>query len=168
MIVGAEPTAMGGPNPPTIALAAVERQALARLVCRYASPQQLALRARLVLAAAEGANTGQLARPLNVSLDMGRRWRARWRALQPVARADLPIPDRLSATPRPGKPTRITAAQVGQMVALAWQPPAGAERPISQSTGREIADDIKKRGIVVQISGRRAARLLTRGRASHT
>jgi hypothetical protein len=43
--------------------------------------QQLALRARILLAAADGANNSQIARQVEVSLDMVRRWPERWLAL---------------------------------------------------------------------------------------
>lgn len=159
---------MRGPKPPTLELSDTERQELEHLVRRHATPQQLALRARIVLAAADGANNCQIARDLDISLDMVRRWRERWLVLQPTSHADLPIPDRLTDAPRPGKPARITDEQVCQIVALACDPPAGSARPISQWTGREIADEIIKRGIVQEISGRHAARLLKRGRCNRT
>ncbi len=159
---------MRGPKPPPIELSNAERQALQRLVRRHTTPQHLALRAHIVLAAADGANNCQIARQLAVSLDMVRRWRARWLALQPASLDELPIVDRLTDAPRPGKPVRITAEQVCQIVALACAPPAGSERPLSQWTSRELADEIVKRGIVPQISGRHAARLLKRGRSTPT
>jgi putative transposase len=42
------------------------------------------------------------------------------------------------------------------------------ERPISQWTGREIADEVMRRGIIKQISPRHAARLLKKGLSSRT
>ena len=159
---------MRGPKPPAIELTASARQELEHLVRRHTTPQQIALRARIVLAAADGANNCQIARDLAVSLDMVRRWRARWLALQPVAWDDLPLLERLTDVPRPGKPAHITAEQVCQITALACETPAGSDRPISQWTGREIADEIEKRGIVQQISGRHAARLLKRGLSNPT
>jgi putative transposase len=159
---------MRGPKPPLIDLADAERHALERLARRHATPQQLALRAQIVLAAAEGANNCQIARQLDVSLDMVRRWRERWLACQAASVEDLPVAERLTDAPRPGTPVRITAEQVARIVALACEPPADSERPISQWTGREIADEIKQRGMVDQISGRHAARLLKRGISNHT
>ncbi len=159
---------MRGPKPPMIDLADAERQELERLVRRYSTPQQLALRAQSVLAAADGANNCQIARQLDVSLDMVRRWRERWLACQAASLEDLPVAERLTDAPRPGTPVRITAEQVTKIVALACEPPDDAERPISQWTGREIAAEIKKRGIVDQISGRHAARLLKRGISNRT
>jgi putative transposase len=159
---------MRGPKPPPIALTDAERHELERLVRRHATPQQLALRAQIVLAAAAGANNCQIARQFGVSLDMVRRWRARWLACQAASVEDLPIAERLTDAPRPGTPVRITAEQVAKIVALACEPPADSARPISQWTGREIADEITKRGIVDQISGRHAARLLQRGISNRT
>lgn len=154
---------MRGPNPPTIVLAAAERQELAQLVRRHTTPQQIALRARIVLAAADGANNCQIARQVAVSLDMVRRWRERWLLMQPASRDDLPLFERLTDAPRPGAPRQITAEQECQILAMACEPPADSARPMSQWTGREVADEITQRGIVPQISPRHAARLLKRG-----
>ena len=159
---------MRGPKPPTIALADADRRELERLARRHSTPQQLALRAQLVLAAADGANNCQIARQFDVSLDMVRRWRVRWLACQAASLEDLPVADRLSDAPRPGTPVRITDEQVARIIALACEPPAQSQRPISQWTGRELADEIKQRGIVDQISPRHAARLLKRGISSRT
>ena len=161
-----EPPRRRGPQPPAIELSLAQRQGLVALLRRHSTPQQMALRARILLLAADGANNCQIARQLEVSLDRVRRWRERWLVLQPASSEELPIPDRLTDAPRPGKPVRITAEQVCQIVALACEPPADSQRPISQWTGREIADEIKHRGIVDQISGRHAARLLKRGRSN--
>ena len=159
---------MRGPKPPVITLTDELRQELDALRRRHSTPQQLALRARIVLAADEGANNCQIARLLDVSVIMVRRWRERWLALQPAAIDDLPVVERLSDAPRPGKPVRITDQQVCQITALACETPAGSDRPISQWSSRELADEIKKRGIVEQLSGRHAARLLKRGPCNRT
>lgn len=52
---------MRGPKPSTITLTEAERQSLQHLTCRHTTPQQLALRARLILAAADGLNNAQVA-----------------------------------------------------------------------------------------------------------
>ncbi len=159
---------MRGPKPPTIVLADAERVALERLARRHSTPQQLAVRAHIVLAAADGANNCQIARQLDVSLDMVRRWRERWLVCQAASLEDLPVVDRLTDAPRPGTPVRITDEQVAKIVALACEPPGDSQRPINQWTGRELADEIKQRGIVDQISPRHAARLLKRGISNRT
>jgi len=58
--------------------------------------------------------------------------------------------------------------QVCQLTALACEAPQASERPISQWTGRELADEVVKRGIVDRLSPRHAARLLKKGRSSPT
>jgi putative transposase len=157
---------MRGPQPPTITLSDTERQALEHLVRSHRTPQQLALRARMILAAAEGANNSSIARQAGVTVDTVRHWRTRWLGLQAVSLDDLSVAERLTDAPRPGKPVRITDHQVCQIVALACEAPARTGRPISQWTAREIADEITRREIVDRISPRHAARLLKRGRCS--
>jgi len=156
---------MPGPKPPPIELTPIEQRALEKLVQRHHVGQQIALRGRIVLAAAEGKNNSEIARELKVTVDTVRLWRGRWRELQPIALADLSVEQRLADLPRPGAPVQITAEQRCQIEALACEQPEGSERPISHWTGREIADEIMKRGIVKQISARHAGRLLKRSRS---
>jgi putative transposase len=157
---------MRGPQPPALTLSDAEHQALEQLVRGHRTPQQVALRARLILAAAAGANNRQIAHQESVTVDTVRLWRTRWLGFQAVALADLSAEERLTDAPRPGKPVRITDQQVCQIVALACEAPAQTGRPISQWTTREIAAEITQRQIVDQISPRHAARLLKKGRCS--
>jgi putative transposase len=155
---------MRGPKPPSIELTDLQRQELQRLIKRHLTPQQLVIRAWIVLAAGDGANNHQIARQLGVSVDMVRRWRERWIALGSQSVEELPVAERLTDAPRPGKPRTITPEQECRIIALACQTPQeGSARPISQWTGREIADEIVSRGIVDEISARHARRLLKRG-----
>ncbi len=157
---------MRGPKPDPLSLTEVERNALERLVRRPSTSQQLALRGRIILEANAGKNNSQIARELGVSVETVRAWRKRWLALQPVALADLSVQERLSDVPRPGRRSQITAEQICQVIAMACEQPK--DRPISQWTGREIADEVMRRGIIQQISPRHAARLLKKGLSSRT
>jgi transposase len=157
---------MRGPKPPTLSLSEEERKELKVLVRRHSTPQQLALRGRIILAADAGQNKSQIAREEDVSVDTVRAWRKRWLALQGIALDDPSISERLSDEARPGRPSQITAEQTCQMVALACEQPK--ERPISQWTGREIADEMVQRGILEWISPRHAARPLKKGTSSRT
>jgi putative transposase len=157
---------MRGPQPPPLTLCEVEHQALEQLVRGHRTPQQVALRARIILAAAAGANNSRVARQESVTVDTVRLWRTRWREFQAVSLDDLSVEERLTDAPRPGTPVRITDQQVCQIVALACEAPAQTGRPISQWTAREIAAEITQRQIVDQISLRHAARLLKKGRCS--
>ena len=156
---------MPGPKPPVLSLSDEERQALDKLIKRHNAPQQLVLRARIVLAADSGKNNAQIARELDIEVRTVRRWRNRWLLLQPITLKDLRIQERLEDLPRPGAPPRITADQRCQIEALACEDPEDSERPISHWTGREIAEEIMKRGIIDKISARHARRLLKRGRS---
>jgi len=156
---------MPGPKPPVPNLTDEERQGLEKLIKRHSSPQQLVLRARIVLAADGGKNNAQIAKELEIDVQTVRRWRNRWLLLQPIALKDLSIQERLEDLPRPGAPAQITADQRCQIEALACEDPEDSKRPISHWTAREIADEIMKRGIIDQISARHARRLLKRGRS---
>jgi transposase len=157
---------MRGPNPKPLTLSEREHKELEALVHRHKTPQQLAQRGRMILAAAEGKNNSQIARELGVSVDTVRQWRMRWIGLQATSLDDVSVSERLADVSRPGRPSQITAEQICQMIALACEQPK--DRPISHWTGREIADEVMARGIVKQISPRHAARLLKKGTSSRT
>jgi len=153
-----------GPKPAELMLSEQERKELEALVRRHSTPQQVAKRAGIVLAAAEGKRNAEIARELEVSVDTARTWRGRWIGLQPVPLSELSIRERFEDIPRPGRPSEITAEQTCQMVAMACEQPK--ERPISHWTGREIAEEVMRRGIVPTISARHAARVLKKGISS--
>ena len=151
-----------------VVLSEKEQEGLTRISRRYRSEQQVALRARIVLAAAQGQSNAQIARQLAINVDTARLWRDRWVGLQGIDLDTLSMTERLQDAPRPGKRPEITAQQRCQIAALACEVPAKAGRPISQWTGREIADEVMARGILKQISPRHAARLLKKGGSNRT
>lgn len=159
---------MRGPKPLTISLTSAEHTALDLLVRRHTTPQLLAIRAKVILAAAEGLNNAQISRLVGCPLDFARRWRLRWWSFQAVSVDDLSVEARLVDEQRPGAPARITPDQVCQIVRLACEAPSTSGRPITEWTGREIADEVVRRGIVPQLSPRHAARLVKRGISSPT
>jgi putative transposase len=146
-----------------IVLSEKEQEGLLQITKRHRSEQQVVLRARIVLAAAQGGSNVQIAGELDINVDTVRLWRDRWAALQGIDLETLSLAQRLQDAPRPGVLPKFTPEQRCQMAALACEAPAKAGRPISQWTGREIADEMKARGIVEQISPRHAARLLKKG-----
>jgi len=155
---------MPGPKAVAVTLSDEEKAGLDKVSRRHNVSQQIAKRARIVLAMGEGKSNSQIRREMNISRDMVRHWRQRWLDLQPIALADLSIEERLEDLPRPGTPARITADQVCQIQQMACEKPEESGRPISHWTNREVADEVMKRGIVEQISPRHAARLLKKGR----
>src|SRR6266699_5651209 len=151
-----------------VVLSEKEQEALTRISRRYRSEQQVAQRARIILAAAEGQSNAQIARELALNVDTARLWRDRWVGLQGIDLDTLSIAERLQDAPRPGVKPQITTQQRCQMAALACEAPSKVGRPISQWTGREIADEVIARGIVKQISPRHAARLRKYGGSNRT
>lgn len=152
---------MRGPKPARVELSQREREELEALVRKHNTPQQIAQRGRMILLAAQGQNNEQVARELGACADTVRTWRMRWLSWQKLSLSDFSVVERLSDTPRPGRPPQITAEQFCQLIAFACEQPK--ERPITHWTGREIAEEVMQRGIIQQISPRHAARLVKRG-----
>lgn len=159
---------MPGPKPEPIELSDKVRHDLEKLAARHTTGQQKVQRARIILKAADGQNNAEIAREIKQSIDMVRLWRRRWQELEPIGWDDLSAAERLDDLPRPGAPSRLSADQICQIEQVACEAPEKAGRPISQWTGREIADELVARGIVESISARHAARLLKKGACSHT
>ena len=150
------------PKAAEVNLSEQEQTALEQLVRRHNIGQQIALRGRIILAAGKEQTNSAIARELKVSINTAQRWRNRFAKAQKISYDDLSLEDRLQDGPRPGAPSRITADQRCKIEALACETPENSERPISQWTAREIADEVMKRKIVDDISARHAARLLKR------
>jgi transposase len=84
-----------------------EREVLERWVRRPKTSQALAFRCRIVLAAAEGATSKEIASQLGCNSSTVGRWRGRF------AKRGL---DGLHDEPRPGKPRSITDAEVERVI----------------------------------------------------
>lgn len=155
---------MPDPRPVLIELNNETRAALEKVERQYSTSQQLAQRVRIILLAGAGKNHSQISQELGISLDMARQWPgahwARWSSFAPIPLSDLSVSERLEDAPRPGKPSAISAEQLCKIVALACEAPEKSGRPISQWTGREIADEIMRQNIVEAISPRHAQRIL--------
>src|SRR5260370_14199166 len=145
-----------------VILSEKEQEGLLQITKRHRSEQQVVLRARIVLAAAQGHANVQIASELDINVDTVRLWRDRWAGLQGIDLETLSLLERLQDAPRPGIKPKFSSEQRCQMAALACETPAQAERPISQWTGRAVADELKLRGILEQSSPRNAAPLLSK------
>ena len=119
---------MSLPSAPPVTLSARQRRVLEHLCRAAGTPQALALRARIVLAAAAGRSNRDLAQTLGVARNTVQAWRDRWvaaaealqaaelegrdgggdddRALQAVVRGVL------ADAPRPGGPATFTPEQL--------------------------------------------------------
>jgi putative transposase len=142
---------------------------LQRLARRQTADQRLVRRAGILLALAANPCVEAAARRLGLTRRTIRHWRNRWLQAAPQLRqAELEqasaaallalLKQVLADAPRPGAPATFSPEQVVQLVAVACEPPEQAGRPIDHWTARELADEVKKRGIVSEISPRSAGR----------
>jgi putative transposase len=74
------------------------------------------------------------------------------------------IVEALTDHPRSGTPATFTPEQIVQIVAVACEDPRDSGRPVSHWTPREVAEEVRKRGIVEAISTRSVGRFLKSGR----
>lgn len=143
--------------PQTLKLRDDEQSELEQLIKRHNTPQQIALRAKIVLYANLGKNNREIARILNISRNMVILWRNRWLA---SSDSKLLVSQRLEDLERVGTPAKFSMEQVVELFALACSHPVDSGRQISHWTTRELADEIMKQGIIESISARHVGRLL--------
>jgi transposase len=110
---------------------------LRQVIAAGTSPQRLVLRARIVLAAAEGRENAQIARDLGCSVPAVRTWRGRF--------AELGIPG-IFDKPRSGRPgTHGPSARLAVVATATSVPPEGQ----SQWSHALLASELRKRGLVI-------------------
>jgi hypothetical protein len=129
------------------------------------TPQQLAERAHVVLLSSAAVSDEDQGRQLRVDRQRVRRWRRRWEAgggRLAAAEAEVAsdkdvealIREVLADQPRSGAPSRFTAEQITDIIALACESPQASDLPVSHWTPPELAREAIKRGIVDTISPR--------------
>jgi len=161
---------MSGPHPVGVTLSARQRSALEQLCRCQTASVRLARRVGILLALADDPCLEKAARGLRLPRVSVRLWRDRWLDVQDrlcAAEADASDQDLLGLieaalddAPRPGGPATFTAEQIVQIAAVACEPPSKSDRPISHWTHAELADEVKKRHIVKDISPRSVGRFL--------
>ena len=139
-----------------------QREALEHLIRTHSTPQQLALRARIIVQAADGMGVRASAGEVGVWPKTVRYWRKRWRK----AADGQSVAERLADAQRSGAPATFTPEQICALVAMTCEKPSESERPISQWTQREIAEEAIRRGLVPNISQRSVGRFLKKRQTS--
>jgi Homeodomain-like domain len=104
----------------------------------------VALRAGIVLAAADGQPNVRIAASLGVCEDTARKWRHRWCAAPGVSS--------LGDAKRSGRRPVFSAVQVAQVKAVASTPPTKADQPLSRWSCPELARQAVTAGICPSIS----------------
>jgi hypothetical protein len=137
-------TAMPMISPDRIELTEAQRGDLDRLVRAGRTEQRLALRAGIVLAAADGHPNARIAASLGICEDTARKWRHRWCAAPGVSS--------LGDAHRSGRRPVFTPVQVAQVKAIACTPPKDAGQPLSRWSCPELARQAVTAGICRSIS----------------
>jgi putative transposase len=164
---------MGGPRPASITLSARQRSLLEHLRRCQTASVRLARRVGVLLALADDPCLERVSQGQGLTRVSVRLWRDRWLAAAGrlhAAEAETSdqdllalIEEALDDAPRPGGPATFTAEQIVQIVAVACEPPEKSGRPISHWTHAELADEVKKRHIVKDVSPRSVGRFLKGG-----
>ena len=134
-----------------ISLCDGQRRLLLARARRASGEHRDVLRARIVLAAGEGASNAAIARELAVTVDTVRKWRRRF------YEQGL---DGLRDRPRPGRPRQFSAAVVAEVKALACELPADTGTPLARWSCLDLAAEAASRGIVTSVSASTVRRWL--------
>jgi len=122
---------MSGRPKAELVLSEAEREQLTALTMRRKTAQVLALRARIVLACAEGIDNKVFAAKLRVTQQTVSKWRGRYVTHRP---------DGLLDAPRPGAPRSIEDARVDAGIAKTLESvPAGATHWSTRTMAREMS-----------------------------
>lgn len=159
-----------GPKPLQIELSEKQQEILKKIEQSRQNPPSLVTRAKIILQASTGERNQNIAENLQVHVDRVRRWRERWREkeewLQVIeeegneAEIRQSIAEVLADKARSGAPGTFTAEAICKIIAIACEPPEEYGRPVTNWTGKELADEAVKQGIVESISRRQVGRYL--------
>jgi transposase len=140
--VGWQKVTMPLRSPCQIVLSADERAALLAWTRPSAQARQV-LRARIVLAAADGGSNSGIAAGLAICVDTVRKWRSRYATRRLAGLGDAR---------RSGRPRQFTAVQRAGVTAIACELPADRGMPLSRWSSIEVACEAVAAGIVEDIS----------------
>lgn len=158
-----------------IQLSERQMELLEEIVASRTAQVRLVQRAQIILLAFQKRNNEEIGEVVGLNPQQVSVWRKRWKAdwdrliavecseRKSVLKSE--IETLLSDQPRKGRTPTFSAEQQAAIVALACEDPDEAsERPISQFTAREIADEAVKRNIVPSISRSRVSAFLKSSR----
>jgi len=170
---------MDGSPSISISLSPLQRRILEEVVGRRRCAQGVAVRARIVLLAADGGGVLSIGRHLHVDVKTVRLWRKRWAAAaagweQNSADWDEKvwrekIEQTLCDAARSGAPCTFQPEHVCQIIALACKNPGDLAIPTSHWSAADLQREVLKQKIVPAISARQVGRFLKRrtSAASH-
>jgi putative transposase len=151
---------------PQITISNLQRAILEKITRQTTSSVREVDRAKLILAINEGHSNTYLHHELGIAWNKVKHWRYRWLSYEPKfteiesdkatkhLEYDLEkkIREYLADAPRPGTPSKFTAAEYCQILGVALEDPELSGRPISEWSLNELKDEVEKRAIVSSIS----------------
>lgn len=154
----------------------VQMQILEDIVTSRTASVRLVQRAQIILLAFQKRNNEQIGEVVGLNPQQVSVWRRRWKATQDhliqvectdtKAALRRAVETVLADLPRKGRDPQFTPDQQAAIVAIACEnPDEELQRPLSQWTHREIADEAAKREIVASISASRVGTFLKSGRS---
>ena len=96
-------------SPKILNLSDSQRHELQQLINRHNTPQQIALRAKIILMASDGKNNREIVRSFDINRHTARLWRNRWLDTQGKELSTL---ERLQDSERAGTPVKFSMEQV--------------------------------------------------------
>jgi transposase len=138
-------------SPFVIILSAAEHHTLTLRAQAAKTAYREVIRAKIILAAAEGAANAVIAAQLGLHLDTVRKWRRRFVERRLSGLNDLP---------RSGRPRDFTAVQVAEVKALACELPAASNTPLARWSCPDLAVEAARRGVVASVSASTVRRWL--------
>ena len=137
---------------PFVVILSAADQAILSAQARSARAQhRMVIRAKIVLAAANGQPNAAIAADLGMHTDTVRKWRRRF------CQHGM---DGLGDRPRSGRPADFTPVQVAEVKALACTPPPDAGVPLARWSAAELACEAISQGLVEAISAATVGRWL--------
>jgi transposase len=138
-------------SPFVIILSAEEYQQLTDRAHGARTAHRDVIRARIILAAAEGRTNASIAADLGLHVDTVRKWRRRFFQERLAGLADRS---------RTGRPRQFSAVQVAEVKALACELPATSEAPLAKWSCPDLAAEAVRRGVVESVSASTVRRWL--------
>lgn len=141
-----------------IVLSDDERKQLLKLSRKSKTPHRLIIRAKLILMAYDGTPHKKIAAKFEMQPESVTRWVKRWNGTSNQEGKD--VASRLDDAQRSGAPDTFTPEQKCRIVSIACEKPEVYEKPITQWTNKELADETIRQGIVRSISSSQVGRIL--------
>ncbi len=130
-------------SPFVIILSATEKAVLDARANSARAEHRMVIRAKIVLAAAQGHTNAAIAAEIGMHIDTVRKWRRRFCRQRT---------DGLADRPRSGRPAEFTPAQVAEVKALACTAPADSGVPLARWSTAELATEAVRQGLAETIS----------------